>query len=252
MDIQNYIDSYIDWLKNEITFNKIGEYYEITAPFLDNDSDYLQFYVRFDGNEVFFTDDGYTINSLESTGLKITPIRRKQLTNIIKQYGVSLDKMELTLRAHASDFAQKKHLFIQCMLRVSDLYLTSRTKIATFFLDDILNFFQQNEIYCMENVQFTGKSGFTHNYDFAIQRSRTKPERLCFAINNPTTTSMKNALFTWDDTRPSRRPDSELIILLNDSNRIAKGIEEGFANYNVSTIRWSEREASKNIDLLSA
>lgn len=252
MNIQNYINSYADWLKNEITFTKIGEYYEINTPFLDNDNDYLQFYVKQDGNELFFTDDGFTINSLEITGFSLTQNRKKQLLSILNQYGVSLSGKELVLKAPANQFALRKHAFTQCMIRVSDMYMTSRTKVTSYFLDDIQSFFTQNDIFCMENVQFTGKSGFFHNYDFAIQRSKNKPERLCLAINNPTKTSMSNAIFAWEDTRPSRRNDSQLIVFLNDSNSISKGIEDGFANYNVNTIRWSNRTDSKNIDLLTA
>lgn len=63
---------------------------------------------------------------------------------------------------------------------------------------------------------------------------------------------MGNALFAWEDTRPERRNDSQLIIFLNDSNSVAKGIEDGFANYNVNTIRWSERALERNLKLLSA
>lgn len=76
MDIQKYIDSYAQWLKSEISFTKIGEYYEINTPFLDNDNDYLQFYVKQDKNELYFTDDGFTLNSLEMTGFSITPNRK--------------------------------------------------------------------------------------------------------------------------------------------------------------------------------
>lgn len=252
MNIQDYINSYADWLKNEITFTKIGEYYEINTPFLDSDNDYLQFYVKQDGNELFFTDDGFTMNSLEMTGFSLTQNRKKQLISILNQYGVSLSGKELVLKAPANQFAQRKHAFTQCMIRVSDMYMTSRAKATSYFLDDIQSFFTQNDIFCMENVQFTGKSGFFHNYDFAIQRSRNKPERLCLAINNPTKTSMSNAIFAWEDTRPSRRDDSQLIVFLNDSNSISKGIEDGFANYNVNTIRWSNRTDSRNLDLLTA
>lgn len=252
MDIQKYIDEYANWLKNEITFTQIGEYYEINTPFLDADNDYFQFYVKQDGNELFFTDDGFTINSLESYGFKMTKSRMQQLTNILNQYGVKLNRKELTIKSSLKEFSQKKHAFTQCLLRVSDLHMISRTKVNSYFLDDIQEFFLKNDIYCMENVQFKGKSGFSHNYDFAIQRSKNNPERLCFAINNPTRVSMGNALFAWEDTRPERRPDSQLIIFLNDSNSIAKGIEDGFANYNVNTIRWSERTSNNNIKLLSA
>ena len=44
LDIQKLIDEYAVWLKSEITFEKIGEYYEITTPYLDIDNDYLQIY----------------------------------------------------------------------------------------------------------------------------------------------------------------------------------------------------------------
>ena len=252
MDIQKYIEEYTDWLKGEITFSKVGEYYEINTPFLDTDNDYFQIYVKQEGNELYFSDDGYTLNSLEIAGFTMTPNRRKQLSSILGQYGVQLQKKELTLKAPTNQFAPKKHAFVQCLLHVSDMYMTSRTKAGSFFLEDIQYFFQKNEIYCMENVQFTGKSGFSHNYDFAIQRSKSKPERLCLAINNPTKTAMGNAIFAWGDTKPSRRNDSQLIVFLNDSNNVGKGIEEGFQSYDVSPIRWSERLKPENISLLTA
>ena len=46
MDIQKLTADYATWLKQEITFEKVGEYYEITTPYLDSANDYLQIYVR--------------------------------------------------------------------------------------------------------------------------------------------------------------------------------------------------------------
>lgn len=252
MNIQDYINSYAEWLKNEITFTKIGEYYEINTPFLDNDNDYFQFYVKQNGDELFFTDDGFTINSLEMSGFTLTPNRKKQLSLILNQYGVQFIRKELTMKAPVTQFAQKKHAFTQCLIRVSDMYMTARTRVNSYFLDDIQIFFQQNDIFCMENVQFTGKSGFYHNYDFAIQRSKSKPERLCLAINNPSRATMGNALFAWEDTKPSRKSDSQLVVFLNDTNGIGRGIEDGFENYDVNPIRWSKRMERKNLELLTA
>lgn len=48
MEIKQLIDDYIHWLKKEITFEKIGEYYEITTPFLNSANDFIQIYVRID------------------------------------------------------------------------------------------------------------------------------------------------------------------------------------------------------------
>lgn len=252
MDIQKYIDDYTSWLRSEITFNQVGEYYEINTPFLDSSNDYLQFYVKQDGNDIFFTDDGYTLNGLEMTGFKMTPNRKRQLTTILNQYGVKLNKNELTLFAPATEFAKRKHAFTQCILKVNDLYMTARTKVTSYFLDDIQEFFQAKDIYCFENVQFVGKSGYAHNYDFAIQRTRNMPERLCIAINNPSRTALSSTIFAWDDTKPSRREGSKLIVLLNDSNSISRGVEDAFANYEIDTIHWSEREQPRNIELLTA
>ena len=57
MDIQNLIDEYAIWLKSEISFDKIGDYYEITTPYLDNANDYLQIYVKQEGDDLYFSDD---------------------------------------------------------------------------------------------------------------------------------------------------------------------------------------------------
>ena len=94
MDIQHYIDEYISWLKSEITFSKVGDYYEINTPFLDSANDYLQFYIKQEGSEIFFTDDGYTLNDLEMSGFQLTKNRKLQLQVILNQYGVQLEGKE--------------------------------------------------------------------------------------------------------------------------------------------------------------
>ena len=63
---------------------------------------------------------------------------------------------------------------------------------------------------------------------------------------------MGNILFAWNDTKPSRKHDSQLVVILNDQNTVAKGVEDAFANYDVKVIRWSERNDAKNLALLSA
>ena len=63
---------------------------------------------------------------------------------------------------------------------------------------------------------------------------------------------MSNILFAWHDTKPARRNDSQLIVILNDQNNIVKGVEEAFSNYEVNVIRWSERNKKSNLALLSA
>ena len=252
MDIQKLIDEYAIWLKNEISFEKIGEYYEITTPFMDSANDYLQIYVRQDGDKIFFTYDCMTIQNLKMNGFSFTPNRKAHLQQILRQYGIQKSGDELIASAPIGDFAKKKHLFIQAMLRIDDMVTLSKQKVSSVFLDDVQSFFMQNDIFFSDNVQFTGKSGFSHTYDFLLQRSRNKPERLCQTINNPTKAAMSNLLFAWNDTKPARKSDSQLIVILNDQSNIPKGIESGFRNYDAQVINWSEREKSENLSLLSA
>lgn len=45
MSIQKLIDTYAHWLKEEIVFKKMGEFYEITTPFYNNANDCIQIYI---------------------------------------------------------------------------------------------------------------------------------------------------------------------------------------------------------------
>lgn len=58
----------ISWLKSKITYSKIGEYCEINTHFPDNSNDYLQIYAKQERNEIYFIDDGVTLNELEMGG----------------------------------------------------------------------------------------------------------------------------------------------------------------------------------------
>lgn len=72
MDIKKCINDYAELLKNEITFTQMGEYFEITTPFLDSYNDYFQIYVRQDVDTVLFSDDSQTLNSLSMNGFQLT------------------------------------------------------------------------------------------------------------------------------------------------------------------------------------
>lgn len=252
MDIQRLIDDYTQWLRKEIQFEKVGEYYEISTPFLDSANDYIQFYVRFDGDAIHFTDDGYTINQLAMNGFQLNPNRKKLLCNLLKQYGVELQGESLISKTDVRNFPQKKHMYIQSIMKIDDLFMSARSRVHSNFTDEIQNFFIAKDIFYSDNVQFTGISGFAHNYEFLLQRSKNKPERLCRVMNNPNKNSMGNILFAWNDTKPARRNDSQLVVLLNDKNTIAKGVEEAFLNYDAKVIKWSEKESDISIDILTA
>lgn len=245
-------EEYINWLEDEIKLEKIDEYIEITSPFLDRYNDYLQIYAKIEkDNEIFLTDDSYTINNLKMSGIDINSPKRKQLLNsFLNKYRVKLDNDSLVIKAGIEDFPQKILFLMQAMLNVDDMFMLSQNKVASIFLDDIKNFLDGKEIFYSENVNFIGKSGFFYSYDYLIQRTKNKPERLCKAINNPNKQNFQSTMFMWNDTKETRNADSQLIVFLNDENRIDPSIIEGFKNYEVNAVPWSKRE--KYLELLTA
>ena len=245
-------EKYINWLEEEITVSKIGEYIEITSPFLDRYNDYIQVYAKKQSDsEILLTDDAYVINNLRMSGIDINSSKRKQILNsFLNKYMVRMEDDALIIKAGNEDFPQKILFLMQAMLNIDDMFMLSQNKIASIFLDDLKSFFDSKEIFYTENVNFIGKSGFFYSYDYLIQRTKDKPERLCKAINNPNKQNFQSTMFMWNDTKETRSDESQLIVFLNDENRIDPSIIEGFKNYNVNTIPWSKKE--EYLEILTA
>ena len=245
-------EKYIKWLEQEISVNKIGEYIEITSPFLDRYNDYLQVYAKLEADdEIILTDDAYIINNLQMSGVDINSNKRKQvLESFLNKYNVKLEEDALVTKSGIEDFPQKILFLMQAMLNIDDMFMLSQNKVASIFLEDVTEFLDSRDIFYSKDVSFVGKSGFIYSYEYLLQRTKEKPERLCKVINNPNKQNFQNTIFMWNDTKETRDNDSQLIVFLNDENKIDATVIEGFKNYNVNTIPWSERE--KHLELLRA
>ena len=245
-------ERYINWLEHEISVNKIGEYLEITSPFLDRYNDYLQVYAKLEADdEIILTDDAYIINNLQMSGVDINSSKRKQvLESFLNKYNVKLEEDALVTRSGIEDFPQKILFLMQAMLNIDDMFMLSQNKVASIFLEDVTEFLDSRDIFYSKDVSFVGKSGFIYSYEYLLQRTKEKPERLCKVINNPNKQNFQNTIFMWNDTKETRDNNSQLIVFLNDENKIDASVIEGFRNYNVNTIPWSERE--KHLKLLTA
>ena len=89
MDIQKFIDEYISWLKSEITYSEIGEYCEINTPFLDNNNDYLQIYVKQEGNEIYIITARWGTSKDDEKGNKM----RETVIKWLCEYKIPYDKL---------------------------------------------------------------------------------------------------------------------------------------------------------------
>ena len=251
---QQLVDSYLDWLKERITVKNIDQSLEITTPFMDRHNDFMQIYIMPDGDNLKLTDDGYIISDLQLSGCDIdsSTKRKKMLDVILSGYGVTRSpNNELYVLATPSNFPQKKHMLIQAMFAANDMFLTSRDNVASLFWEDVEQFLVESNIRFSDRVSFTGKSGFTQNFDFLISRSSSANERLIQTMNNPSRARVESLLFAWDDIKDSRRHKTDFYAFINDSDKtVSDTVLSALRQYEVQPILWSNR--NKYIHLLSA
>ena len=75
----DFIKEYSDWIKDKFSQKSIGEYTEITTPFVDSHNDQIQFYISRTEKGYKLTDDGYIINDLIMCGCDVQSKKRKEI-----------------------------------------------------------------------------------------------------------------------------------------------------------------------------
>lgn len=242
-DVNSLIDEYWEWLRARTTLRKIGEWTEITTPFLDRHNDCLQIYAQRDGDRFVLTDDGYTITDLEMSGCSLdSPRRQELLRTALNGFGVRNVEGALEARAGLSDFARRKHDLIQAMLATNDLFYTASSTVANLFYEDVAGWLDEADVRYTPEVKFTGTSGYDHRFDFVIPRSRAEPERVLRVINRPDRQAAQTVAFAWHDARDVRPPESRAYAILNDQDRrVSNSVLEALSAYEVAAVPWARR-----------
>jgi len=254
MDVQKMIADYTAWLRSEITIAAFGEHVELTTPYLDRYNDYLQIYVKQnqDGTLVL-TDDGYIIGGLIASGMSLKgPNRQRMLNRIATNYSVTINGEEITTTANASNFPQKKHMMVQGMLAIDDLFVVSPESVKDLFLEDIETYFISNDIFYSRDFSLLGKTGTIYTYDYHLQRTKEKPERFCKGFNKLNMSRRDITLFNWIDTQEKRGNTGDLIVIYNDENSVADDVLTGFNNWGVKPVPFSQRQTPDYLQLFAA
>jgi len=243
-EIQRLIDSYIQWLRDKTALREVGDWVEITTPYLDRHNDYLQIYAKRQNGSYLLTDDGYVIEDLAQSGCKLdSPKRQDLLRMTLGGFGVQMGDGQLQVKATAETFSSKKHDLIQAMLAINDMFFLSSAVVANLFYEDVVAWMEAHEIRFIRDIKFTGKSGYDHRFDFVIPKSRRRPERILKAISTPSKETAEMLAFSWIDTKEVRSPDSKAYAFLNDSERaVSAAILDALESYDVRPVVWSKRE----------
>jgi predicted RNA-binding protein Jag len=121
--MKEHINNYIEWLKQKILITQIGEWYEITIPFLDYHNDQIQIYAKIDNDNIVLTDNGNTLNELELLGVSIerSEKRRNEFNVILNRFGVKHENDQLTAYADKKNFPEVMHRLIQAILFLNSM-----------------------------------------------------------------------------------------------------------------------------------
>ncbi len=244
-DARKLVDSYIEWLKTEIDVSISGDISIITTPFLDQHNDQLQILIKQDDEGYYLTDDGYTLNDLELSGLKFnSSLRKMELRKILMNYGVENNEDELFVKCNSKNFPQRKHNLLQAMIAISDLYHIAQEKVQNLFFDDVEKFLTKHDIRFSSNVSFMGYSGIEQKFDFVIPKSTKEKERVIKAINYPSRVQTATSyIFSLMDVDKTRQRDLRSIAFLNDLN--AKPSDEtlhALKQYEITPVEWTKRD----------
>ena len=246
-DVRSQIDQYLQWLREQTSFRQIGDFVEITTPYLDRHNDCLQIFAKREGNGYVLTDDGHIVEDLEMSGCSIDSPRRQILfKTTLRGFGVQANGKALETRASENDFALRKHNLVQAMLAINDLFYLASPTVASLFNEDVTVWLDSARVRYTPSVKFTGKSGYDHRFDFVIPKSEAKPERVLRVINRPNRDTAQSMIFSWTDIKETRAPDTHAYAILNDSEQaISESTLGAFRNYDVSPVLWSSRRKAQ-------
>lgn len=239
------VDRYYAWLKAKTSWRETRGWTEITTPYLDRHNDYIQLYLREVDGEFVLTDDGYTIADLAQSGCSLDTARRKALLqSTLNGFGVQKGEGEaLEVKATPATFALRKHSLLQAILAINDLFYVARANVENFFFEDVALWLDGADIRYMPRVSFVGHSRYTHQFDFAIPKSRNQPERILRVINNPNKDNAQTTAFAWVDTKEARPAGSIAYAVLNDRDHaIGEAVTEALTSYEINPLPWSRKE----------
>ncbi len=243
-DVRLLLDKYHEWLKDKTIWKEIDQWAEITTPYIDRHNDYIQIYLRKEGNEFLLTDDSYTINDLLQEGCSLDSEKRQKLLEItLNGFGVQKDRNDaLFVKASPENFALKKHSLIQAVLAVNDLFYLAAPHVSSLFFEDVRTWLDQEDIRYSERVSFTGHSGYNRLFDFLIPKSRQEPERIIKLINRPDRANADSLVMSWLDTKEERPAGSKAFAFVNDNERkVPTDVEDALRSYEIIPVLWSQR-----------
>lgn len=240
---QSLIDEYLHWLREGFLAKSFEGGCIISTPFLDRHNDAIELFVERRNNQLWLTDDGYTLSDLRASGMEFsTEKRRRLLDTTLNGFGVRLEQGELCVAASPQDFAQKKHRLIQTILTVNDMFVMAEPHVLQLFKEDVAAFLGDEGVAYLMDFKLSGKSGYDHKFDFGLPKTRTRPERVVQAVNHLTKDLSTSLAFAVGDVVASRPEPLGAFAVLNDEMHPPNEDHlQALRAYDIAPLFWSQR-----------
>lgn len=243
--IEELLDEYWKWVREETQIREIGNEIEVTTPYLDRHNDCMQIFVTPIEDGVRLSDDGNVLEDLKRSGIDIdAPRKNSILQSTLNGFGVKRIGDRLTVDATASDFSFKKHNLLQSMLAINDLhYLEGASKDSRFNMD-VGRWLDSQEICYTKDVDLPGRTGFNHRFDYVIPKNSDQPKRVVRTLNQPNAVNTKALVFAVLDTRNDSEEQSSAFAILNDlEKKTTQKSLDALKNYEIEPVCWTDRES---------
>ena len=247
MNFQEYIQNYLNWLKNQYSHKQFDEVIEITTPLTNSIGDNLRIYLEeTSNNKIRLSDDGVTLEDLELMGLDIsTKTREDIIKNVLFQYKISIDNDNtLYIDGSKDDFPLMKFNLTNAMQKINDLVFTKKSTVDNLFFEEAFDFFKRNDFRGVKNSSFLGGSGVNHRINYTIPESSESPMNL-IELQNKSVDKQAIMLkaFICDDIRKNNDyKNANFSVIYNSTSKISNTVNKLAKSANISLIPWSDKE----------
>jgi len=222
MDAKEMEQSYLKWIKENEKYTDLSEeLVRIDTPFLDGTLDNIVLYVDSNNSNITITDDGWTLDYLETHGFTFRnrSHRFNLLQSTLKTFGLDLSDNEILINCTKENFPTAKQRILQGLIKINDLVFLNDTNTINIFKNDVITRLNNNNILYDAPYTVSGKNGYTYSFDLSIPQLGGK-KKLVNMITQPNKISFTK-LFAVDAKLSSQTvKNADFYAVLNDSKEL--------------------------------
>jgi hypothetical protein len=255
VDISQVSNDYLSWVQENQKYIQLADSskIDIQTPFLDPYGDNISFVAERVGNQIRFSDEGYTLWNLEMNGFRIRKqdqVRYKLLSAILLIDRVRMnDKNEIFKVVDTIEIGQTIHEMTQAILKVYELNSLKKEIVQSVFREDVAAYFESNEndFRFMRDFSITGRSQLSYSFDYVFIGKNSR--KILRIQENLTRTVVESMIATVADTAEFRLQHSsgkeEFGLLLKNIDRTNQNTIDLLASlrkYDVFSLNFENKE----------